>query len=98
MVAILGKADCGTVAETANKRWLSEQPTYSWREHFGELAPVDVEGLRPLDRLTRLLASAISSRCARRSINHIGEPADAARAHVGRGVPSSRCCSPLGVV
>jgi len=29
MVAILGKADCGTVAETANKRWLSEQPTYS---------------------------------------------------------------------
>jgi hypothetical protein len=29
MVAILGKADRGTVAETANKQWLSEQPTYS---------------------------------------------------------------------
>ena len=60
MVAILREADRGTVAETARKHKLSEQTIYSWRKHFGELAPVDVKRLRALEaennRLKRLLA------------------------------------------
>jgi putative transposase len=39
---------------------VSEQTIYSWRKHFGELAPVDVKRLRALEaennRLKRLLA------------------------------------------
>ena len=58
MVAILREADRGTVAETAKKHKLSEQTIYSWRKHFGELAPVDVKRLRALEaennRLKRL--------------------------------------------
>ena len=60
MVAILREADRGSVAETAKKHKLSEQTIYSWRKHFGELAPVDVKRLRALEaennRLKRLLA------------------------------------------
>ena len=60
MVAILREADRSSVAETAKKHKLSEQSIYSWRKHFGELAPSDVKRLRSLEaenaRLKRLLA------------------------------------------
>jgi putative transposase len=60
MVAILREADRSSVAETAKKHKLSEPTIYSWRKHFGELAPVDVRRLRTLEaentRLKRLLA------------------------------------------
>ena len=60
MVAILREADRTTVAEAAKKHKLSEQTIYSWRKHFGELAPTDVKRLRTLEaenaRLKRLLA------------------------------------------
>ena len=60
MVAILREADRSSVAEAAKKNKVSEQTSYSWRKHFGELAPVDVKRLRALEaennRLKRLLA------------------------------------------
>jgi len=60
MVAILREADRTTVAETAKKHKLSEQTIYSWRKHFGDLAPTDVKRLRTLEaenaRLKKLLA------------------------------------------
>ena len=60
MVAILREADRSSVAEAARKNRVSEQTIYSWRKHFGELAPVDVRRLRALEtennRLKRLLA------------------------------------------
>ena len=60
MVAILREADRTSVAEAARKNKVSEQTIYSWRKHFGELAPVDVKRLRALEaennRLKRLLA------------------------------------------
>ena len=60
MVAILREADRSSVAEAAKKNKVSEQTIYSWRKHFGELAPVDVKRLRALEaennRLKRLLA------------------------------------------
>ena len=60
MVAILREADRSSVAETAKKHKVSEQTIYSWRKHFGELAPVDVKRLRALEaennRLKKLLA------------------------------------------
>jgi len=60
MVAILREADRSSVAEAARKNRVSEQTIYSWRKHFGELAPVDVKRLRALEaennRLKRLLA------------------------------------------
>ena len=69
MVAILREADRGTVAETAKKHKLSEQTIYSWRKHFGELAPVDVKRLRALEaennRLKRLLAERDLDICKR---------------------------------
>jgi putative transposase len=53
-------ADRSTVAETARKNKVSERTIYSWRKHFGELAPSDVRRLRPLEaenaRPKRLLA------------------------------------------
>jgi len=60
MVAVLREADRSSVAEAAKKNRVSEQTIYSWRKHFGELAPVDVKRLRALEaennRLKRLLA------------------------------------------
>ena len=60
MVAIRREADRSSVAEAARKNRVSEQTIYSWRKHFGELAPVDVKRLRALEaennRLKRLLA------------------------------------------
>jgi len=60
MVAILREADRSSVAEAARKNRVSEQTIYSWRKHFGELAPVDVKRLRALEaennRLKRLPA------------------------------------------
>ena len=60
MVAILRETDRSSVAEAAKKNKVSEQTIYSWRKHFGELAPVDVKRLRALEaennRLKRLLA------------------------------------------
>lgn len=60
MVAVLREADRTTVAEAAKKHKLSEQTIYSWRKHFGELAPSDVKRLKALEaenaRLKRLLA------------------------------------------
>ena len=60
VVAILREADRSSVAEAARKNRVSEQTIYSWRKHFGELAPVDVKRLRALEaennRLKRLLA------------------------------------------
>jgi len=60
MVAILREADRTTVAEAARKNKVSEQTIYSWRKHFGELAPFDVKRLRGLEaenaRLKKLLA------------------------------------------
>jgi len=60
VVAILREADRSSVAEAAKKNKVSEQAIYSWRKHFGELAPVDVKRLRALEaennRLKRLLA------------------------------------------
>ena len=60
MVAILREADRSSVAESAKKHKVSEQTIYSWRKHFGELAPSDVKRLRTLEaenaRLKRLLA------------------------------------------
>jgi len=60
MVAVLREADRSSVAEAARKNRVSEQTIYSWRKHFGELAPVDVKRLRALEaennRLKRLLA------------------------------------------
>jgi putative transposase len=60
IVAILREADRTSVAEAAKKNKVSEQTIYSWRKHFGELAPVDVKRLRALEaennRLKRLLA------------------------------------------
>ena len=60
MVAILREADRSSVAEAAKKNKVSEPTIYSWRKHFGELAPVDVKRLRALEtennRLKRLLA------------------------------------------
>jgi putative transposase len=64
MVAILREADRTSVAETARKNKVSEQTIYSWRKHFGELAPSDVKRLRTLEaenaRLKRLLAERVS--------------------------------------
>ena len=60
MVAILREADRTSVAEAARRNKVSEQTIYSWRKHFGELAPSDVKRLRTLEaenaRLKRLLA------------------------------------------
>jgi putative transposase len=60
MVAILREADRTSVTEAARKNKVSEQTIYSWRKHFGELAPADVKRLRTLEaenaRLKRLLA------------------------------------------
>src|SRR5438046_1206868 len=60
MVAILREPDRTSVAEAAKKNKVSEQTIYSWRKHFGELAPADVKRLRALEtenaRLKRLLA------------------------------------------
>jgi putative transposase len=60
MVAILREADATSVAAAAKKHKVSEQTIYSWRKHFGELAPSDVKRLRTLEaenaRLKRLLA------------------------------------------
>jgi putative transposase len=60
MVAILREADRTSVAEAARKNKVSEQTIYSWRKHFGELAPSNVKCLRSLEaenaRLKRLLA------------------------------------------
>lgn len=42
MVAILREADATTVAAAARKHKVSEQTSYAWRKHFGELAPSDV--------------------------------------------------------
>ena len=60
LLAILREADRSSVAEAARKNRVSEQTIYSWRKHFGELAPVDVKRLRALEaennRLKRLLA------------------------------------------
>jgi len=60
MVAILREGDRTSVAEAARKNKVSEQTIYSWRKHFGELAPSDVKRLRTLEsenaRLKRLLA------------------------------------------
>ena len=74
MVAILREADRGTVAETAKKHKLSEQTIYSWRKHFGELAPVDVKRLRALEgenaRLKKLLAERELAIDVLKEINH----------------------------
>jgi len=40
------------VAGDGQKHKLSEQTIYSWRKHFGELAPVDVKRLRALEART----------------------------------------------
>jgi putative transposase len=60
MVAILRGADRTSVAEAAKKNKVSEQTIYSWRKHFGELAPSDVKHLKSLEaenpRLKKLLA------------------------------------------
>ena len=60
MVAILREADRTSVAEAAKKNKVSEQTIYSWRKHFGELAPSDVKHLKALEaenaRLKKLLA------------------------------------------
>ena len=60
MVAILREADRTNVTEAARKNKVSEQTIYSWRKHFGELAPADIKRLRTLEaenaRLKRLLA------------------------------------------
>ena len=60
MVAILREADRTSVSQAARKNKVSEQTIYSWRKHFGELAPADVKRLRGLEaennRLKKLLA------------------------------------------
>ena len=60
MVAILREADRSSVAEAARKNKVSEQTIYSWRKHFGELAPSDVKHLKALEaenaRLKRIVA------------------------------------------
>jgi len=60
MVAILREADRTSVAEAAKKNKVSEQTIYSWRKHFGELAPSDIKHLKALEtenaRLKKLLA------------------------------------------
>lgn len=60
MVAILREADRTSVAEAAKKNKFSEQTIYSWRKHFGELAPSDLKHLKALEtenaRLKKLLA------------------------------------------
>lgn len=60
MVAILREADRTSVAEAAKKNKVSEQTVYSWRKHFGELAPSDLKHLKALEtenaRLKKLLA------------------------------------------
>ena len=50
MVAILREADRSSVAEVARKNKVSEQTIYTWRKHFGGLAPADVKRLRVGDR------------------------------------------------
>jgi putative transposase len=60
MVAILREADRTSVAEVAKKNKVSEQTIYTWRKHFGGLAPADVKRLKALEtenaRLKKLLA------------------------------------------
>ena len=60
MVAILREADRTSVAEAAKKNKVSEQTIYSWRKHFGELAPSDIKHLKALEtenaRLKKMLA------------------------------------------
>jgi putative transposase len=60
MVAILREADRSSVAEVARKNKVSEQTIYTWRKHFGSLAPADVKRLKTLEtenaRLKKLLA------------------------------------------
>jgi putative transposase len=49
MVAILREADRSSVAEVARKNKVSEQTIYTWRKHFGGLAPADVKRLKTLE-------------------------------------------------
>ena len=49
MVAILREADRSSVAEVAGKNKVSEQTIYTWRKHFGGLAPADVKRLKTLE-------------------------------------------------
>ena len=60
MVAILREADRSSVAEVARKNKVSERTIYTWRKHFGGLAPADVKRLKVLEtenaRLKKLLA------------------------------------------
>jgi putative transposase len=73
MVAILREADRTAVADAARKNKVSEQTIYSWRKHFGELAPSDVKRLRALEsenaRLKRLLAERDLDISALKEIN-----------------------------
>ena len=65
IIAKLREADAllaggSSIGQVCQKLEVSEQTTYSWRKHFGELASVDVKRLRALqaenNRLKRLLA------------------------------------------
>ena len=46
MVTILREADRRPVPEVAKRHSVSAQTIYSWRKHFGTLAPADVKRLR----------------------------------------------------
>jgi putative transposase len=46
MVTILREADRRPVPEVAKRHSVSVQTIYSWRKHFGTLAPADVKRLR----------------------------------------------------
>ena len=55
-------------AEAARKNKVSELTVYSWRKHFGELAPSDVKRLRTLEaENARLKDVSVTSRPYRRA-------------------------------
>lgn len=60
MVTILREADTKPVPEMAKQHVVSAQTIYSWRKHFGSLAPADVKRLRQLEqehgRLKKMVA------------------------------------------
>ena len=62
MVTILREADRRPVPEVAKRHGVSAQTIYSWRKHFGTLAPADVKRLRQLEQENGRLKKMVADR------------------------------------